>query len=1582
MSENQDPDKSVPQLEYAANSQIKNIYLQIPEGYKFRHHALAENNEAFLGRTEITDSFINILESESNKGVYLVTGYRGMGKTSFVNQVIKQLKKDDKDTSKNSWLFKIKTYWGGLVPYLKSNGITPPKIREFNISLAQSQLKDVDILKHIVNQLLVNVESTTTYHRIRWFTLGNVFSWLWPALTILLISLNFYLIKSDQEGESKTIIENLVGIATLAAILAMFVHKLFSWLSDKIVRFIPKAILLAFGVSFLILCITAFLYERYVIPGLIDKILNFWNPASTHIPTLKPVYAVKGFLFASLSVLCIVASIKLISKVESFIKPGEPLNRIHERLKMLHDRCNAQITKEDQLQESFAISLSSLFNKNQKIFPIANPREIENELIQIIKMLSRYDKYIFVFDELDKVDPAFENNLSSLSDSQTDKITYLNDLRERRHLITNILASLKYFINESEAKFIFIAGREMFEAALADISDRQSSISSIFHKVIYVDSFLKDRSQGEDQVSSIGGLVETFLKNTLLTKEDHRDGNFFSQYYKHLIAPETDTKKRLTEQQARKVIFTLQNFLGYLVYRSNGSPKKMTKLFEEYIKYTSLDAPKEKKRSVIFSYSLPNPLKTNHYLVFSYMDQYKLGYTSYLFQPFLTMNSSFMKRYSDNTLVSIPYLIDNLIKFHPFAFSPQNLELLPEILATNRNPVSRPFLEDLISFLAQNHIRKTESGLYEYKFYDRTHNEITFISKLFEDEAAAFNFTLDETFSIKTHLQAKIRHLRLAHTNANSSGNPIVSIIFLNRLLGDARFQDEEYQDAIVSYQDALQMLDLSDLSSANQITSFIMLKLKLGLTYEKIKAYEFALGHYAGVIEEGSRLLKRHAQKHIIIYRELVVLIMQAFLATLYLQEKLQEGVTFQKIKHNINSFTKLLAKFTHDYENRDILLASYFSGIGTALFYKNMVLPQQTNILMASAYFEKTEKNQQEACKSLNNCFADELKDLVEDSRKELKVFNDPTLVHSDARISFSTYLYYKKSLKILIGCSKSGLIDLLSACPEMIHAKDESSRTYKSLQHTRRLSSIGHGMAKLGDFLFPLMPKASVPVEDALGCFYFDITNDQKEAGRRNHIGKAREKLLYEYIGDVDLMKADIEEHIHPRMIIHFYFLAALFYLEAGDRSNAVFQLRKVLFVLRSIKLSTNTVGASVYALLLCLEFNLIRRILELSSLMSHSSDRPQLAKMKKYFDINTLRTPHDFSNELYSNLSNNPDTKETILAYALLKCKYHQYLPASNQAGGIHTLMGYYNSIPEHKLLSPYNSISHQITRLMELDLHTCINEKILTGYLTDKIGIIRFVDWESYRSETVKIFGKDSNWEKDYYHYGKLYDIKKNKFVRNQSQIAENKAIESAPNEQKFLLLLAALKYSIAKGDWFEEYIELVLNSVFNLIQMKRILNTFGNNYILSYSYMGQVHEKLGRWLKHLHLCRILDTVVTEKKRVMVDEQLNELIGFQDMLTLDTLTEYQIAVQYYYYAIQMHKEGNIYRSRMSNLIYLEDDFNDNLYHFGAALERYKINSKAIRKSIDRLKADLQKANMYKYSTFTGDELSLTDILRNN
>ena len=1581
---------TIPQeSSFAYNSFIKNINLEIPGGYQYRHHSFGREddeqkaNEAdnFLGRKGILKSFVDILNSESNRGAYLVTGFRGMGKTSFVNQALNKL--DLAREEERKLIAQKRESQNDQTAYGSKKNVVP--FWFIRLSLAQSELKDVDVLKHIVNKLLAELESTDEYVAARRFSTSNLFGWLWPLMTAVLLYFNFGLLEPGRDGQS-TIIENMLGIVSFSALITLFFSKIGNWSYGKYVQNKPRGRRII-EVSIIIYILVTALYVVSAI----------WSP---FIP-FRQLSFLLLFIFSVTTILAI--SIQLITdQNQEMLKKGEvtTIKAIHEKLSLLYKRCNAQMTSEDQFRETFSSSVSTLFRKDVLVYPIANPREIESELIDIIGNLTTHRECIFVFDELDKVDPNFDQAVLNSSEHNADRRTHLNDLRERRHMITQILGSLKYFINEAEAKFIFIAGREMFEAALADISDRQSSISSIFHRVIYVDSFLKDKSSPETIASSIGILVEKQLANILLPRqpEDTRGNatlpynDFFSNYYYYLThAPSTEATVNgciLDEAQARKTIFVLQNFLGYLVYRSNGSPKKVVKLLEEYI---TLGPPIDRngninqERNIVFSKTKPTHQVT-HYLRFSYLDQYKLGFTAYLFQPFLTMYSSFMKRYSDNTLVSTPYLIDNLIKFHPFAFSAQNLELIPEILSTNKSPISRPFLEELITFLGQNHIRRTESGLFEYKFYDRTHNEITFISKIFEDEAAAFNFTLDENYSVKAHLIHKIRQLRETHrpvTETDSTNeNPPSAIIFLNRILGDVRFQDEEFEDAIVSYQDAIQLLNFNRLKYANYFITFVRLKLKLGLTYEKIKAYEFALGHYAGVIEEAGNSLFIEAEKHSTIYRELLALVMQAHSAILYIQEKLQEGITFQKTKEVVQDFEKLLLHCNPYYANRDILLATFYSNIGTAVYYKNMVLPQKINEERVKALRSQHQPGHEildeRALEKVRACFPASLHDFVDGSIQEIRSIYKMDNIHEDARLSFTTYIYYKKTLHGLLGCEALGLPSILSECTKLIHT-NPGDHAYRSLQHKRRLTSIGHALAKLGDYLLPAVVDristnrvgtteiTKINVIEVLGCFY--NLNLTEWLSNKNNVAlewtenQARHQLQSIYFhGGVE---ADLTGKVHPRLIVHMYYLACLFYLEAGETANGAFQLRKILFALRSLPLYAPK-GHTVVNVLSCLETSLMKRILELSSWMSHSSDRPQLSKTKKYLNITTLRTPHSVSSALYGNLSNNPDTKETVLAYALLKTHHYQY---ELKAG---SLMDNFAQKPEHKLLSPYSSIAHHIIRIMECELHTSMNFKLLKTYTESTFKPILHL--AGLTSEDFSIQQGLNSWSEKYFYACNLYDIVKKEWVAE----AESK---KEPEEEQLRAILT--KFDAAFGPsttnlmqtWLKDYADLVINSIFNLCQIDRTVNTYGINYILSYSYMAQVQEHLGTWLKHLHFCRILERryiTTNSNEGSRIDELLNDLIGPQLTTSLDALTSYQVALQYYYQAIQLHKEGNSYRHQINNLIYLEDDYNDNLYHFGAAIERLRINSGKVRSRIDFLKKELTNANMYKYSTYIGDE----------
>jgi len=76
------------------DSKIKKIRIELPD-YHFSH-SLSDKSH-FVGRKKILEKLKSLIKDSENKtGVYLVTGNRGVGKTSFVDKVIKATERTNK----------------------------------------------------------------------------------------------------------------------------------------------------------------------------------------------------------------------------------------------------------------------------------------------------------------------------------------------------------------------------------------------------------------------------------------------------------------------------------------------------------------------------------------------------------------------------------------------------------------------------------------------------------------------------------------------------------------------------------------------------------------------------------------------------------------------------------------------------------------------------------------------------------------------------------------------------------------------------------------------------------------------------------------------------------------------------------------------------------------------------------------------------------------------------------------------------------------------------------------------------------------------------------------------------------------------------------------------------------------------------------------------------------------------------------------------------------------------------------------------------------------------------------------------
>ena len=120
------------------------------------------------------------------------------------------------------------------------------------------------------------------------------------------------------------------------------------------------------------------------------------------------------------------------------------------------------------------------------------------------KVEYRADRETDKSSEFELVPPDFSTAIEGFSGSMTNS--------ERRRTVLQLLANMKLFLSSARAKFIFISGRELYEAFLADVSDREYAISSIFNGVINVNSFLRP----EREQSDISSMTEQYVAEILL----------------------------------------------------------------------------------------------------------------------------------------------------------------------------------------------------------------------------------------------------------------------------------------------------------------------------------------------------------------------------------------------------------------------------------------------------------------------------------------------------------------------------------------------------------------------------------------------------------------------------------------------------------------------------------------------------------------------------------------------------------------------------------------------------------------------------------------------------------------------------------------------------------------------------------------------------------------------------------------------------------------------------------------------------------------------------------------------------------
>ena len=936
------------------SSKVKRVNIPIPE-FKFFHKASSEEkvDSKFIGREQISDKLYSWLKDDSTGGSYLVTGFRGMGKSSFVGRVLNQLSKRITGYAYIVGLFYFLSlfFFVGIIFLL--NYMELPDIMKILLGgrndMEESGENNLLKLCFVVLIMLVIPVIIIYFYKIQ-NSIRNLRFKIRIGLEYLLLSEKYLSGKTKQLRWYNNKPFTFIWIKG-------FVELLKSWRKLKKIDWKRACHILHHeyykNISYKRICVNVNLGQEVLNEREVLSLISHQLYTKYREYVLSPIANVEHWLFYTIILSVSSFASMLFFKISEKGVPGcfiIPLclviislfiyciaqlfsssqSKILNRLRLLNQRLDAQVSFDENYNSRVGYGTTNLGTGVQKkrVYDVANVREIEQELIDVLDNISRgffkCPSFVVVFDELDKVD---SNSISgALRDTKAEFTNEKNfpgggTTRRRKQNVLHLLANMKLFVSTAKAKFIFISGRELYDAFLADLSDREFAVSSIFSGVIYVDSFCVNEHKEKDVMSN----VETYICRQLIPQKYIRKqfaryyalelmkGPAFERfdinlklYYQYLVdeyknvphfseaflkkdvdenkkeddknvnKEQDNDKEEFTNEEMKaylhrcyvdKAVNLLYHFSVYLYHISNGSPKKMMLYFEKYVRCCY---DKNMFNNLQDVFSNPNPdavinihtkRKAKFYLSFGYIDQRKIGFIHYISYPVnqILVNAN---QYSDKLLVSVSFLIDHIYKFHNSGFSWRNLEYTPELLEVYKIPGFRSFINSIISYLKQTHLITVTCGLYQFRFRKQIAEEISLASKLSEEIAALFNFTLDESLNVKQHYF----DIRNAYLELEGRGDeqtpkhtPRLSI-GLHNILGDLYMFDEEYNNAIFEYHAAVKELETAmekknkDNPDLRNTLYSIRLLLKLGLANEKRNTNESALVVYNELV---AKLLK-----------------------------------------------------------------------------------------------------------------------------------------------------------------------------------------------------------------------------------------------------------------------------------------------------------------------------------------------------------------------------------------------------------------------------------------------------------------------------------------------------------------------------------------------------------------------------------------------------------------------------------------------------------------------------------------------------------------------------------------------------
>ncbi|MCK9207792.1 MAG: hypothetical protein M0P66_11825, partial [Salinivirgaceae bacterium] len=293
-----------------------------------------------------------------------------------------------------------------------------------------------------------------------------------------------------------------------------------------------------------------------------------------------------------------------------------------------------------------------------------------------------------------------------------------------------------------------------------------------------------------------------------------------------------------------------------------------------------------------------------------------------------------------------------------------------------------------------------------------------------------------------------------------------------------------------------------------------------------------------------------------------------------------------------------------------------------------------------------------------------------------------------------------------------------------------------------------------------------------------------------------------------------------------------------------------------------------------------------------------------------------------------------------------------------------------------------------------------------------------IDWNNF--ENINIYNSISPYSINTNMYNRILKLR---LRENMNWIIFTKDLNISDITLKMPEPEVILTNFIQKGNYMfltknikkVEMIEyLIADSIFCCSEISKICSTFDPSFSLNHSLLAENHLNFWKWCQYLDSYLVLLEIVRlyeieknkdeaislaqkkysinkeyseEKLRIEIGEKIDDLIKLNgergnvingntkiieiikkliepdNYLFVSQSYQLEKTINCYYAMKYSHKQGAAYRNFIENMYFLNDDFNDELYHFSAALERYKINCGYMEKSIDNLKKQKINSRLY-------------------